>query len=334
VCLLALASHLFGYHAARAIDENARFLAGIRASLVAALSDDAARRALPQTLASSRREYLDRLQRDRFTSAMHPVTAVRLATLLDIATGVGLSTQESGALLGVNGGDVVAAFVNVLGEALDQCTRPVDAIKHQAKIVTVGTSRPQDTLTGPVADALSSSGVVQESLLPVDLLDLSRVQPAIAAVEGLTRYSISGLRPDGTIAPETQIRVVERRGTAAAMRSRVDAGGPLAGTKRQVVAARRFFLGVGGGDSRRIAILPLLGGDRHVAGLALVHLKFADTLPRDEKLRVLGPKLDRLRDLVAESNRAFDPAMLDALTPEQIVLEDADDLARRVLAAK
>jgi glucosamine--fructose-6-phosphate aminotransferase (isomerizing) len=220
----------------------------------------------------------------------------------------------------------------VLGEALDQCTRPVDAIKHQAKIVTVGTSRPQETLTGPVADALNSSGVVQESLLPVDLLELARVQPAISAVDGLTRYSITGLRPDGSIAPETQIRVVERRGVASGMRSRVDGGGPLTGTKRQVVGARRLYLGVGGGDNRRIAILPLLGGDRHVDGLALLHLRFAAALPRDEKLRVLGPKSDRIRDIVTESNRAFDPSMLDALTPEQVVMEDADDLARRVLA--
>jgi glucosamine--fructose-6-phosphate aminotransferase (isomerizing) len=333
MCLLALASHLFGYHAARAIDENARFLAGIRASLVAALSDDAARRSLPQTLAAPRREYLDRLQRERFTSAMLPVTAVRLAAFLDIATGVGLATPESQALLGADGGDVVAASVNVLGEALDQCTRPVDAIKHQAKIVTVGTSRPQEALTGPVADSLTASGVVQESLLPVDLLEIARVQPAIAAVDGLTRYSVTELRADGTIAPETQIRVVERRGVAAGMRSRVDGGGPLTGTKRQVVAARRLFLGIGGGDNRRIAILPVLGGDRHVAGLVLLHLRFAAALPRDEKLRVLGPKTDRIRDLVAEANRAFDPSMVDALTPEQAALEDADDLARRVLAA-
>jgi glucosamine--fructose-6-phosphate aminotransferase (isomerizing) len=333
VALCALASHLFGYHAARAIDENARFLAGIRAALVDGLTDDTARRALPQALASPRREFLDRLQRERFTSALQPVTAVRLASLLDVATGASVTTPEHEALVGADGGDVVAVFVNVLGEALDQCSRPIDAIKHQAKIVTVGTSRPQETLTGAIADALNASGVVQESLLPVDMLDLARVQPAIAAVEGLTRYSISGLRSDGTLAPETQIRVVERRGVAAGMKSRVDQGGPLTGTKRQVVVARRQFLGVGGGDNRRIAILPLLGGDRHVAGLALLHLRFADALPRDEKMRVLGAKLDRLRDLVAESNRSFDPAMLDRLTPEQVVLEEADDLARRVLAA-
>jgi glucosamine--fructose-6-phosphate aminotransferase (isomerizing) len=333
VALCALAAHLFGYHAARAIDENARFLAGIRATLAAATTDETARLSLPQSLATPRREFLDRLQRERFTSAMHPVTAVRIATLLDVATGVGLLTPESEALLGDGRGDILAAFVNVLGEALDQCARPVDAIKHQAKIVTVGTSRPQETLTGPVADELNASGVVQESLLPVDLIDLARVQPAIASVAGLTRYSVSGLRPDGTIAPETTIRVVDRRGVAAGMRSRAEGGGPLVGTKRQVVASRRLFMGVGGGDGKRIAILPLLGGDRHVAGLVLLHLAFKETLPREEKARVLGAKLDRLRDLVAESNRKFDAAMLDRLTPSEVVLEDADDLAKRVLAA-
>jgi glucosamine--fructose-6-phosphate aminotransferase (isomerizing) len=333
VALCALASHLFGYHAARAIDENARFLAGVRATVVAGLVDDAARLAVPQALATPRREFLDRLHRERFTSAMHPVTAVKIATLLDVTTGVGLVTPESESLLGDGRGDMLATFVNVLGEALDQCARPIDAIKHQAKIVTVGTSRPQDTLTGVVADELNASGVVQESLSPVDVVDLTRVQPAIAAVEGLTRYSVTGLRTDGTPAPETQVRVVERRGVAASMKSRAEHGAPLAGTKRQVVAARRLFLGVGGGDGRKIAILPLLGGDRHVAGLVLLHLKFKDALPRDEKARVLGAKLERLRDLVAESNRKFDPSMLDALTPEQIVLEDADDLAKRVIAA-
>jgi hypothetical protein len=100
-----------------------------------------------------------------------------------------------------------------------------------------------------------------------------------------------------------------------------------------VVASRRLFLGVGAGDGNRLAILPLLGGDRHVAGLALLHLRFKETLSREEKARVLGAKLDRLKDLVAESNRKFEPAMLDGLTPEQVVLEDADDLAKRVLAA-
>ncbi len=332
--LCALAGHLFGYHAARAIDENARFFSGVRAHLAAALSDERLRPSLADALAPLRREFLDRLQRDRFTSALHPVTAVRISSLFDLVTGVAVDSPETAAFVGGDPAetpDVVAAFVNTLGRALDECARPIDAIKHQAKIVTVGTSRPEETVRGVIADSLIAAGIEQDALAPVDLLDIRRIQPAVRAVAGLTRYAISGLRGDGSPADGTTLRVTDRRGVAASMRSRAEYGAPLTGTKRQVVSDRRLFLGVGRGDSRRIAILPMLGADRHVTGLVLLHLEFHADLPRAAKQELLGPKLERLRDLVAEANRQFDPAMLDRITPEQIVVEDARELAERLL---
>lgn len=330
--LCALGGHLFGYHAARAIDENARFLSGVRAQVVEAIGDDRARGELPTTLAPSRREFLDRLQQDRFTSSMHPVTAVRLSSLLDLATGVAVDTPETLAFAGALDGDVLAGLVNVLGRALDECARPVDAIKHQAKIVTVGTSRPEEAMRGLVADALAVAGVDQDALAPVDLLEIRRIQPAVREVAGLTRYVVAGLRADGSPGHETTLRVVDRRGVAASMKSRAEQGAPLAGTKRQVVSDRRLFLGVGRGDGHRIAILPMLGADRMVSGLVLLHLAFLPDLSRAAKSELLGAKLDRLRDLVTETNRTFDLAMLDRLTPEQIVVEDASDLAERIVA--
>ena len=59
--LSALAGHLFGYHAARAIDESARFLSGVRAQVVEGMAADRVREDLPTTLAPTRREFLDRL---------------------------------------------------------------------------------------------------------------------------------------------------------------------------------------------------------------------------------------------------------------------------------
>ena len=333
VVLCALAGHLFGYHAARAIDENARFFSSLRATLVPALDDEDRRNALPHALAPFRREYYDRLQRNRFTSALHAVAAVRLAILFDLATGVSVSTPENRAMIGDGDGDVVAEFVNAATYAVDRCARPIDAIKHQAKIVTVGTSRPEEEFEGVVATELAQAGIRQEAFLPVDLLEIARIQPAVREVEGLTRYQVADLRGDGSPGPETTVKVVERRGVASLMRSRAESGAPLTGTKRQVVANRRLYLGVGRGDGRRIAILPMLGSDRHVIGLVLVHLRFVEHLPRDAKERVLGAKFDRVRDLVAEANRPFDPALLDQLTPEQVVIEDADDLAERLLRA-
>ena len=83
---------------------------------------------------------------------------------------------------------------------------------------------------------------------------------------------------------------------------------------------------------RRIAILPQLGDGALLRGLVLLHLVFADDMPRAEKTRLLGARIESLRDLVTEANRILEPAMLDALTPEQLVVESPERLAERLLA--
>ena len=330
--LCALAGHLFGYHAARAIDANARFLAGVRSTLVEALEDVDARDDLPERLEPAKREFLELLQRNRFTSSLHPVTSVRIAMLFDRLTGSAVTSASDGALIDNTGGDLVATFVNVLGDALDQTARPIDAIKHQAKIVTVGTSRPEHEVPVVVSRALREASVAVDTLSAVDQLELHRLGPAVAAIEGLTIYELDGLRADGTPGPATRIRLSSRHGIAANLSSRLEDWGPLVGTKRHVTSERRLEVGVGRGDGRRIAILPLLGAGVGPRGLALLHLRFADALSVADKERVLGARLRELRDLVAEANRTFDAGMLDALTPEQIVLETPLQLAERILA--
>ncbi len=328
--LCALAGHLFGYHAARAIDANARFLAGVRSTLVAALGDVDARDDLPNLLEPAKREYLELLQRDHFTSSLDPVTSVRIAMLFDRVTGAAVTSDADRALLADADGDLVAAFVNVLGDALDQTARPIDAIKHQAKIVTVGTSRPEHEVPVVFARALREAGIAIDALAAVDQLELHRLGPAVAAVEGLTSYELAGLRADGTPGADSRIRLASRFGVAASLTSRLEEWGPLVGTKRHVTSERRLQVGVGRGDGRRIAIMPLLGGPRP-NGLVLLHLRFAETLPAAEKARVLGARIAELRDIVTEADRAFDVTMLDALTPEQLVLEAPRQLAERIL---
>ncbi len=332
--LSALAGHLFGYHAARAIDGNARFLAGVRAVLVGALEDPAQRDDLPAKMTLARREFLTRLESDRFTSALNPVTAARLAMLFDRVTGAAVMDADTRAFVDGDGEDSGAVLVNVLGDALDQCQRPIDAIKHQAKIVTVGTSRPEAEVPSVIATALQAAGVDVDRVAPIDVLELHRVGPALAAVAGVTAYEIDGLRADGTPDDNTRIRVASRTGIAAGMSSRALDWTALIGTKRHVVASRRLHIGVGMGDGRRIAIVPLRGGTAGVNGLALLHLEFVVTLPVSDKKRVLGARLADLRDLIAEANRSFTPDLLEHLSPEQVVLETPEDLAGRLLSVQ
>ena len=54
--------------------------------------------------------------------------------------------------------------------------RPIDAIKHQAKTVTVGTSRIVETVEGLLFEGLQEHGFSKSQLTNVNVLVLKRLQ--------------------------------------------------------------------------------------------------------------------------------------------------------------
>ena len=88
---------------------------------------------------------------------------------------------------------VVEDLTAALTGAIEQLTRPVDAIKHQAKTVTVGISRSDETLlqVALVREVLAT-GAARDSLSYRALRTLVELDPAVEAVIGFTRYRIEG----------------------------------------------------------------------------------------------------------------------------------------------
>jgi glutamine---fructose-6-phosphate transaminase (isomerizing) len=85
--------------------------------------------------------------------------------------------------------DVVAA----LTRAIEELTRPIDTIKHQAKTVTVGISRSdEDVIDRPLVQAVLSAGAGRDVLSYRTLKVLADLDPAVADVRGFTRYRIDG----------------------------------------------------------------------------------------------------------------------------------------------
>ena len=116
--LSAMAGHLFAYESALAIDRLADPLRKI-----AHLSPAGASDAAPHVL--------DAIASGQYDGCLRPATAARLAALLGSAAGQ----------------------TDVLHEAIDELSRPIDAIKHQAKTVTVGVSRTEE---GSVPEAVTA----------------------------------------------------------------------------------------------------------------------------------------------------------------------------------
>ncbi len=136
-----MVGHLFGYEAALSIDAQARPLREARVAIEAAVSagPDSVIDRLRPDLQRAIEPFLAGLRQGSYNGNLEAATAVRLVSLLRYATGV-LPLEsyelESGKIGAPSA--VIGDLLDALNSGIDELTRPVDAVKHQAKTVTVG----------------------------------------------------------------------------------------------------------------------------------------------------------------------------------------------------
>ena len=271
-----------------------------------------------------------RLRAGRFESALGPGKAGDLLLLLHGASG---RIPPEALPAAAAGGDGADALVAALTDAVRELERPVDAIRHQAKIVTVGTSRAAERPEGPVFDALDGAGVPAEAVPDAALAALRAVQPAIEAVEGWARYRVEGLTEDGEPEEGSRLFIEKRGGISATLPSRAEGGAPLKGTKRGVVAGRRPFVGIGAKDGRSLAIVPLLDARLHCTAIILLHVKFREAMPVEGKVAVLGARrLEEIVDGVTEADVPWTDALLDPVPPKHLVCFPPGKVVEEIVA--
>jgi glucosamine--fructose-6-phosphate aminotransferase (isomerizing) len=323
--LSTMAGHLFGYEAALAIDASALPLREAREVIERAVADDVrADEMLAQVRAEVGRsadQYVDGLRNSRYDGHLEASTAVRLAGLFrDVRSEHPIEEYqlESGkvgspaALLE----DLVAA----LTQAIDELTRPVDAIKHQAKTVTVGISRSDEGIIDrPLVQAVLAAGAGRDVLSYKTLKVLADLDPAIAEVVGFTRYGLDG----------DTITVVDRGGLSTGLASRVERRPVLSGTKRSVASQREVLVARGRSDGRTVIFVPEVKAGV-ATGITLLHVRFHERLDAATMRAVLqgyDRRYDRLVDWVSETEGSFDERLLGELPVEDLLIEPISDTA-------
>src|SRR5262249_17927169 len=266
--------HLFGYEAALAIDASARPLREARAAIEAAVSDQAhpehALRALAVDLTSLADRFFAGLREHEYDGHLEASTAVRVAALFRYATGI-VPLDAYQIEYGKVGtpSTVVEDLTNALTHGIEELTRPVDAIKHQAKTVTVGISRSDETLLRvPLVQEVLASGAARDNLSYRAIRTLVALDPAVANVLGYTRYRIEG---DEARGEHMTIHVVDKGGIATSIPSRTDTFSNLRGTKHRAVFEREVTVARGRSDGRTFVLVPEVKGYQ-VTGLTLVHV--------------------------------------------------------------
>ena len=169
---------------------------------------------------------------------------------------------------------VVEDLTAALTTGIEELTRPVDAIKHQAKTVTVGISRSDETLLQPpLVQSLLAAGAARDRLTYKTLRTLADIDPMVAEVTGWIRYELDGDPEEGEVA----VSIVDRGGIALDIPSRTERTGVLRGTKHTVAVERQVFVTRGREDGRTVVIVPETKDDR-ATGITLLHVRFRERL--------------------------------------------------------
>jgi glucosamine--fructose-6-phosphate aminotransferase (isomerizing) len=227
--------------------------------------------------------------------------------------------------------NMLNTFFNCLAVGISTMARPVDAIKHQAKTVTVGTSRIGKRIEGILFDALSIENLAISQLTNMNIIVLKNLQGIIDQIEGSTFYRIDGLSVLGEPSEDTTIEVIKKRGDIADVPSRVETDNRLKGTKRIIVRQGNVYIGKGRKDERSIMIIPILTtsdtGPNRIEYLLLLHISFRQDITLDSRIKALGGKFEHIKNIVQENSITWQDSFLDLLEIEELFGRSAEKTA-------
>ena len=221
---------------------------------------------------------------------------------------------------------------SVLSPAIDDLTRHVDTIKHQAKTVTVGISRHDQTLGRmSLATALLEAGAPEEAISSEDLRTMSALDPFVDQVLGYVRYRLWCGGDGPAPGDAATIRVLRAGGLCRDLQSRTVREPLLQGTKYAVAVEGRLMAARGRTDGRVFVGVPEFS-DGAVSALNLIHVRFRERAPAPELRRLLSGYRERyagLRDQVLKRAPEFDARVRAELPIEDLLIDPVSQLAER-----
>jgi glucosamine--fructose-6-phosphate aminotransferase (isomerizing) len=223
-----------------------------------------------------------------------------------------------------------------LGGAINYLARPVDAIKHQAKTVTVGTSRISERVEGIFFDVLATEKFSISQLTARNIIVLKNLQDIVHEITGSTLYRIEGLNLLGEPTAETTINVVAKRGAVKKIPSRVETDAKLKGTKRIIVRQGNVYIGKGRKDERSLVVIPILSSSPTSASiiehLVLLHVNFKENIPLGAKIKALGGKYEHIQNIVQENSITWKDQLLELIEVQELFGRSAEKVSEFIIS--
>jgi len=314
-----VAGHLFGIAAAQAIDRSCTPFRHVRAIL--SRTDGFAKAELA--------EALDAAIATVETGATDSALSARLVAALARYT-AWLERQPDGIAADAAR---LPQLQTTLNAVIDDLTRPIDTIRHQAKTVTVGISRPQSEVSPLILDALATLAVAESRIAESDRAMLEALSPLVTAIEGGVLYEVTATAADPR-APAWDIRADRALPPSQIERSRYLAPLAAEGSKRKALRTGSAVTSAGRSGNENVVVLPLAAPSGNaVSGLLLLHLGVTPNASLQQKvavLRAIGQKYDDLTEQLAErSPQMGADRVIAAADPRTLIFADIHDILTR-----
>ncbi|MBW2608203.1 MAG: SIS domain-containing protein [Deltaproteobacteria bacterium] len=346
--LNTLVGHLWGYYAALAINEGSRFLYGFQEEIRNTLDEHAKEdmdvyeaileKSFREKIITFYNEFRRKKTQNRFPTAMGPEAASDLTLLLKYLSGR-LPVSDFELDFGVKGTplNMLNNLFRCLGESINCMARPVDAIKHQAKTVTVGTSRISEKVEGILFEALDAHNFKTSQLINRNILVLKNLQQIIFDIKGAIRYKIGNLNLLGEPTDETTIEVLKKEGVLKPIPSRVETDTKLKGTKKIIVRQGNVYIGIGRKDDRTIIVIPIISTSPDMPNmieyLLLLNIGFKENIPLSTKIKALGGKYEHIKNIVQENSVPWDDRHLELVETDNLFGSSAEKIGELIVSS-
>ncbi|MDA3788894.1 MAG: SIS domain-containing protein [Desulfobacula sp.] len=347
--LNTLVGHIWGYYAALAINEGSRFMYEGKLEIQDLLDEYTdmgndvyeilLEKRFRETIAQFYNKFSKKRRRGGFPAALGLDIVANITLLLKYLSGrLPVSDFEIDFEIKGTPSNMLDTFFNTIGKAINTMARPVDAIKHQAKTVTVGTSRISEKFEGPVFDELTANGIQLSQITNKNVLVIKNLQEVISGINGAFLYQISGLSLLGEVTEETKIKIVNKTGLLKNDTSRVETDHKLKGTKNIIVREGNVYIGKGRKDNKNILVIPGISSNpatpniiEYILSLN-ISFKTSSEVPLLKKIKALGGKYNRLKDWILESDSIkWDDKYLNLVEVETLFGDTAEKVVEQII---
>ena len=345
--LNTLVGHIWGYYAAMTINEGSRFLYGFNKDIQKTVDDYADKgmdvyelileKSFREKIAFFYKEFRRKKSDNSFPSAMGLEAASDLTLLLKYLSGR-LPVSDFEIDFGKKGTalNMLNTLFECLGQSINCMSRPVDAIRHQAKTVTVGTSRISEKVEGILFETLTQYNMDVSQLINRNIMVLKNLQGIVSDIKGAIFYRIQGLNLLGEPTDQTTIEIIKKEGTLKPIPSRVETDPLLKGTKRIIVREENVYIGKGRKDDRSIIVIPIISDSPATPNLIeyilLLNISFKENISIDVKIKALGGKYEHIKNIVQENSVVWDEQYIELVGMKELFGISAEKIGEFIVS--